>query len=303
MRKQDNFMLAVALLLVFPSLAHAQHAPMASVSPSRAVSVAPASLSTAPAAFRTASSSPAMRTSNRIVTDATRAMGSGGGSKSVLNGGSSLHSSNAGFASDPISLQQLLEPFPADGFDFAHLNTMNRDLNAKALIDPATQIRIAEAERRLRHSARASAGSGIYVLDGGGAYAIPDDSPVDGFADDGDAQGRTPSGDDQAPEAEPPPHEQRPIMIIQRPAQSASSESTDSVETPEDTAPLRDVGQFTLVTRDGMEIQAVAFTRVRDKIVYITSEGARYTIALRDLDSEETVRVNQERGTPLQLPL
>jgi hypothetical protein len=226
--------------------------------------------------------------------------------------GSSAGIGAAGFAGDPISLQQLLDPYPAYGFDFEHLNAINRDLDLKAFIDPATQVRIATAERRLRHSPRVGTGSGFYVLDGGGAYGLPDDSSGDLNADQGEAAGQPQPGDDQAAEGQQPRQSQgargtqraeQPIIVIQQAAQQPAGESNGAVEAPEDVAPLRDVGEFTLVTRDGMEIKAVAFTRVKDKIVYITSEGARYTLALRDLDSDETVRVNQERGTPLQLPL
>jgi hypothetical protein len=248
-----------------------------------------------------------MHTGNRVAgTHVTRAAGS--------KGGSSAGSSNAGFAGDPISLQQLLDPYPSNGFDFEHLSAINRDLDIKAFIDPATQVRIATAERRLRHSPRVGTGGGFYVLDGGGAYAIPDDSSGDVNADPGEAAGQAQQGDDQGTQGQQAQQSQgtrgqgsqgsrQPIIIIQQAAQQPAGESSGAATAEEDAAPLRDVGQFTLVTRDGMEIEAVAFTRVKDKIVYITSEGARYTIALRDLDSDETVRVNQERGTPLQLPL
>ena len=66
---------------------------------------------------------------------------------------------------------------------------------------------------------------------------------------------------------------------------------------------LPDAGQFTLVLHDGKQIEAVAFTRMKDKIVYIAVDGSRRTIALSELDADATIRVNQERGTPLQLPL
>jgi hypothetical protein len=52
-----------------------------------------------------------------------------------------------------------------------------------------------------------------------------------------------------------------------------------------------------------MQIEAVAFTHMKDRIVYVTRDGSRRTIALSDLDGDATVRLNQERGTPLQLPL
>jgi hypothetical protein len=66
---------------------------------------------------------------------------------------------------------------------------------------------------------------------------------------------------------------------------------------------LPDEGEFTLILRSGQEIEAVAFTRVDDRIVYITLGGGRRTVALRELDVDATVRLNQERGTPLQIPL
>ncbi len=64
-----------------------------------------------------------------------------------------------------------------------------------------------------------------------------------------------------------------------------------------------DEGEFTLVLNDGRQIEAVAFTHSNDTIVYITTTGSRYIIAANELDSESTLRVNQERGTPLQSPL
>ena len=66
---------------------------------------------------------------------------------------------------------------------------------------------------------------------------------------------------------------------------------------------LPDEGEFTLILRSGQEIEAVAFTRVDDRIVYITLGGGRRTVTLRELDVDATVRLNQERGTPLQIPL
>jgi len=74
-------------------------------------------------------------------------------------------------------------------------------------------------------------------------------------------------------------------------------------EAREEEAFLPDEGQFTLVLNDGRWIEAVAFTHSNDTIVYITAAGSRYTIAANELDADSTLRVNQERGTPLQSPL
>ena len=85
------------------------------------------------------------------------------------------------------------------------------------------------------------------------------------------------------------------------PSQVSGQQDTAQPATEEQT-PLPDVGQFTLVLQNGARVEAVAFTRMKDRIVYITADGSRRTLAAADLDSAATVRVNEERGTPLQLP-
>jgi hypothetical protein len=67
--------------------------------------------------------------------------------------------------------------------------------------------------------------------------------------------------------------------------------------------PLPDVGTLTLVLRDGSHLDVVAFTMTQGQVVYITPEGRRLTISADIFDADATQRVNQERGTPMQLPL
>ena len=146
------------------------------------------------------------------------------------------------------------------------------------LIDPATQWRIALAQRYGRGSGRYA--GGYYLLDGGG-YAYPED---DSGADPG-----------------APPAQQPQVIVVQAPG-SQPQDTPPPAEAAAQPA-LPDVGQFTLVLKGGTQIQAVAFTRQNDKIVYITTDGSRRSIAASDLDSAATTSVNEERGTPLQLPL
>jgi hypothetical protein len=181
-----------------------------------------------------------------------------------------------GFGGDPLSLQDLLNPFPEFGFNFEHLAVLNQDLGIKALIDPATQARLAVAQRLLRANRFSP---GFFLLDGGGSYVVP-------------------VGSDQQPQA------QQPIIIVQQPApQQMTAQSPVEAYPAEAEAPLRDEGEFTLVLRNGKQLQAAAFTRMSDKIIYITPDGGRRTVAVRDLDSNATQRINQERGVPLQLSL
>lgn len=180
-----------------------------------------------------------------------------------------------------FSLQDLLNPVPGLGFDYAHLAAINRDLGIKAVIDPATQWRLAVAERVLRDTGGLAPTGGFFLLDGGVTYVVPVEA------------------------ASPQPPQQQPQIIVlqQAPATAQPSPQPTPAVVPEAAAPLPDVGSFTLILRNGTKIQTVAFTRMNDRIVYITADGIRRTMALSDLDSEATMRINEERGTPVRLPL
>jgi hypothetical protein len=185
-------------------------------------------------------------------------------------------------SSQDLSLQDLLNPVPGLGFDYAHLAAINRDLAIKAVIDPATQWRLAVAERLLRDTRGSAPNAGFFLLDGGGEYIVPAEA---------------------APAEQSP--QQPPIIIVQQApaAQPSTTQSAPAAVASEPAPPLPDVGQFTLVLQNGARIQAVAFTFMKDRVVYITADGSRRTLAASDLDSDATKRVNEERGTPLQLPL
>jgi hypothetical protein len=176
-----------------------------------------------------------------------------------------------------LSPQDLLNTFSGSSSGYPGFAANNPNLGIEALIDPVTQWRLAIAERVLRATPRFF-GSGYYLLDGGGAYAVPAAS----------------SDSDQ-------PAQQPQVIVVQG---TPSTQQTASQETGDSAAPpLPDVGQFTLVLQNGTQIQAVAFSRMNDRIIYITADGSRRTLALSDLNTDATVQINQERGTPLQFPL
>jgi len=171
---------------------------------------------------------------------------------------------------------------PPYGFNYEYLNAINKDLNIKAAIDPATQLALREAAR---FGCAGVAGGGFILWDGGG-YA-----PVEQV-------------DEQPQEA--PPNSQPQVIVVQVPAAAQPAParaSTPSQPQEEQAPPLPDIGQFTLVMRDGTQLKAAAFTRSNDQIIYITPDGMRHTIAVTDLDSEATLRLNSERGSQLQLSL
>ncbi|MFZ0884825.1 MAG: hypothetical protein WAN14_15610 [Candidatus Acidiferrales bacterium] len=146
----------------------------------------------------------------------------------------------------------------------------------------------------------------FYFLTGGYYYADPgvlDDS--EGQTQDAtdqrdvaaDQQDEGQQGNDQQAEEQQPPDDQ------QRDYRADAANAPMPPQEQEQAPPLADVGSFTLVMRDGTQVDALAFTRAQDKIIYITPDGGRRTVAVSDIDSDSTARVNEERGTPLQRPL
>jgi|GEM_PF-859963 len=200
---------------------------------------------------------------------------------------------NLGFVGGaPVSLEQLLNITPTNGFNWQHVNAINQDLAEKALIDPVTQLEIAQAERLLRSGAGAF--SGAYILGGGYGYYMPEQMTEEQvYSQPGEVQGMAqPAGG-----AEP-----RVIVLQQAPAAKANAEATSTQ--PEETAPIiPGADEFTLVLCNGQHIKAVAFGHVGKEIVYITPDGARKTIDVGEIDAPATVQLNQENGTPLRLPL
>ena len=179
------------------------------------------------------------------------------------------------FGGSQITLGQLLNPVPGLGFDFSDLAAINRDLAVRAIIDPITQQELALTERLLQE-----------------APAVPISFPFFG------------SESQPVVMMEQPPQ----VIVVQQPqpiqqsTPEASSPVAFSSPSPEQ-PPLPDIGEFVLVLRDGTRIKAVAFTQQKDRIVYITKDGLRQSFAASDLDAAGTQRLNEQRGTPLQLPL
>jgi hypothetical protein len=185
-----------------------------------------------------------------------------------------------------VPLQDVLSLSSNFGLGFDPSSVLNQDLGIKAVIDPATELRLAVAERLLRESP-GFIGSGFIVMDGGGVFPAPDSSaPADTNSGESSLAG--------------PPAQQPQVIVLQ---QTSPSQQTAEQPAPEQSEQPTDVGQFILVLWNGTQIQAVAFTRMKDRIVYITADGNRRTIAVSDLNPDATTEINDERGTPLQFPL
>lgn len=103
-----------------------------------------------------------------------------------------------------------------------------------------------------------------------------------------------------------------PVVVVQpaqqvddsaeRPRSSRVSEERSAETRPAEPMPVRDVGEFVLVRRDGGQVLAVAFTVQKGQISYITRDGVRRSVALSVLDLDATRNENEERGTTLRFP-
>ena len=108
-----------------------------------------------------------------------------------------------------------------------------------------------------------------------------------------------------APQSQPQPQ----IIVIQQPvpaqqgADSGSDTGNLSASLPESPAalPIRDVGDFILVRRDGRLLFASVFSIVGTQLQYVTPEGIRHTLAMSDLDADATQQMNEARGTTVQI--
>jgi hypothetical protein len=263
-----------SLALFVPLNARAQRMPARTIAPAPAPAVGrSAYVRRAPA--------------NGIHTTSSRARAARANTDGGAKGENGLNAADSFGSGYPLSIQDLLNIYPTNGFDWQYVNAINQDLPIQALINPVTQLEVAQAERLLRSTGGGFGGA--YLLGGGGygSYAPPETEGAQG------------SGEQQAPA--PGQSTQPQIIVLQQaPAQQATPEGSSAAAAEEQ---IPDQGQLILVLRNGKQIQAVAFTHAGDQIFYVTPDGARLSIPTSELDADATVRINQEKGTPLELNL
>ena len=167
---------------------------------------------------------------------------------------------------------------PGLGFDFPHL----------AAISGARGNNSASHFRRNGHRGQ---GSFVPILFGGYPY----------YEDLG--------YDQPEPQTVPQSQPQPQIIVIQQPvpaqqvanAGSGTGNFPPSVAEAQPPAPIRDVGDFILVRRDGRVLFASVFSVVGPQLQYVTPEGIRHTLAISDLDAAATQQMNEARGTTVEI--
>jgi hypothetical protein len=115
--------------------------------------------------------------------------------------------------------------------------------------------------------------------------------------------------DQQDQQTVQPSQPQPQIIVIQQPVpeQQGADPGSDAgnISAPESepqaAPPIRDVGDFILVRRDGRVLFASIFSVVGSQLQYVTPEGIRHTLAMSDLDADATQQMNEARGTTVQI--
>jgi hypothetical protein len=92
-----------------------------------------------------------------------------------------------------------------------------------------------------------------------------------------------------------------PTAADQQYAGSGNDSSVPAAISSAPPAPVRDVGDFILVRRDGRVLFASAFSIVGDQLRYVTPEGIRHSVPLAEMDPLATQQMNEARGTTVQL--
>jgi hypothetical protein len=167
---------------------------------------------------------------------------------------------------------------PGLGFDFPHLAAISGPLHNNS--------------PHFEHIGHRGQGSFVPILFGGYPYY---------YENLGYDQPDQPMGQQSQPQPQ--------IIVIQQPVpaqQGADLESdtgTLSASESESQAavPVRDVGDFILVRRDGRILFASVFSVVGAQLQYVTPEGIRHTLAMSDLDAGATQQMNEARGTTVQI--
>jgi hypothetical protein len=107
------------------------------------------------------------------------------------------------------------------------------------------------------------------------------------------------------------PQQQQPqVIVVPQPAPTAAEQqyvgpgndsSVPAAILPAAATPVRDVGDFILVRRDGRVLFASAFSINGDQLRYVTPEGIRHSVPMAEMDPDATQQMNEARGTTVQL--
>lgn len=180
---------------------------------------------------------------------------------------------------------------PGFGFDFVHLAAITRGLSAENLRVVAPQSGRAQGLTPFISSAFPGTFGFPQIIVLPMPVIVVQQVPVV-------VQAAADSEDEDASAAVPARRSRQSALLPQSPPQAQPE-----FVAPPLPPPTQDTREFVLVKLDGSIAFAVAFSARGDQVIYVTREGVRRSVTLAQLDADATRRMNEERGTSIQLPL
>jgi hypothetical protein len=287
MRTATTWAVAVAMALGVSGDAWAQHGAGSAPAAAQATSAAAApAVHVSLASAKTATHTPHTGSTTRTHRSSTPGSGTqGSGTQGSTAQGSAQ--SSGGIGSVKANASYGGYTYPLGAIDFGN-SAADQDLAIKALIDPVTEAQVALAAKRAGY---ARGTSFVPVYWGAGGYYGADSSvtPQDDSSNE-------PTNDQPNTE-----NKQQPQIIVLQPSNQNGDNpaQTDAAQEPQPKLP--DVGEFTLVFKNGKKTAAVAYTRQGDRVVYVTKDGSRHFVDVDDIDLATTQRVNEANGASFQL--
>jgi len=198
-------------------------------------------------------------------------------------------------AAQDAAVSGLLNGYPAPGlgFDYAHHSAVNRNLATRALIDPLTQQRLAQAMQARRSTPLESIAIPLAVNNIQIVVVIPPPVVILPVADEAEDNA------DHAQHRRSRDDADYRQWMNQRYAAELRDAGPAGPAPPLD--PPREVSELVLICRDGTLVFAVGYTRRGDHLIYVTREGHRKSLALEALDLDATRAMNESLGTTLIL--
>lgn len=186
-------------------------------------------------------------------------------------------------------------PVPGLGFDYTHFAAVNRDLATRALIDPATQQRIAQS---LQTNRVPIVPIPVLAVVNNVQVVVVLQPPMVILSED-EFSGPTESGQQRERRRLARELEEAEWAARERLQEARRAPRVEEAAAP--ALPPREVPELVLIRRDGALLFAVAYVLRGDRIVYVTREGHRQSVPLQQLDLEATREMNESLGTTLHL--
>src|SRR5216683_201561 len=178
---------------------------------------------------------------------------------------------------------------PGLGFDFPHLAAISGHLHFNPAFD------------HNRFDMNDGSFAPIFWSENPGSPDFADPSVIQQVQQEFQQQGQQPPQIIVIQQPAPVTHEQLTGGVPKALSDSAARSNAIPLASSVAPAPIRDVGEFIFVRRDGRILFGSVFFVSEGVLQYVTPEGIRRTVPVNELDTEATRKMNDSLGTTVDL--